>query len=139
MKKREILPKTCLLCDGEFIPQSERNYYCSALCYFKDHVYELKGCLIWNGKFDEKGYGVFYSPELKNATKAHRFAYTSHKGEIPKGVIVQHSCGNRECVKPEHLVLSTRGKNLETYHDKLKVEDELFHKRWDWLEKNRSA
>ena len=34
-------------------------------------------------------------------------------GDIPSGMHVDHSCFNRECVRPEHLRLATHKQNLE--------------------------
>lgn len=38
----------------------------------------------------------------------HRVAYRHAFGEIPEGMVVHHTCGNKECQNPWHLVLLTR-------------------------------
>lgn len=59
------------------------------------------------------GYGqVSWAENGKSAaTGAHRVAYETAKGAIPDNLTVHHTCHNRPCCNPAHLVLLTREEN----------------------------
>jgi len=67
-------------------------------------------CWEWTAGKSSNGYGQF-----KLNTKmlsAHRIAYTLTKGEIPKDLIVRHTCDNPVCCNPDHLILGTYADNM---------------------------
>jgi HNH endonuclease len=64
-------------------------------------------CWDWIGSTVD-GYGQFgfqVPDEGRRMIPAHRFAWESAFGAIPGGADVLHRCGNRACVRPDHLVL----------------------------------
>jgi hypothetical protein len=63
-------------------------------------------CWLWKGSTRKDGrYGIFHAKGRPE--EAHICSYLLHKGEIPKGMLVHHTCRNKLCVNPKHLELST--------------------------------
>jgi hypothetical protein len=62
-------------------------------------------CWLWAGSTDRKGYGRF--AVAGRNTLAHRWIYEQEKGEIHKGMVIDHLCRNRRCVNPNHMEVVT--------------------------------
>lgn len=43
--------------------------------------------------------------------KIHRWVYKLHNGEIPKGMVIRHTCDNPKCINIKHLLLGTYSDN----------------------------
>ena len=59
------------------------------------------GCWLWAGGINAGGYGQFHLEGGKRY--AHRVAYETLVGPIPKGLTIDHACHVRNCVNPVHL------------------------------------
>lgn len=43
----------------------------------------------------------------------HRESYRTYNGEIPKGMVIMHTCDNTKCCNPNHLKLGTHKDNVD--------------------------
>jgi endogenous inhibitor of DNA gyrase (YacG/DUF329 family) len=82
---------------------------------FWKYVVVSDDCWGWSGTLDEKGYGRVrtwvedrWIPRL-----AHRVSWELHRGPIPDGLSVLHSCDNPPCTRPEHLFLGNQLDNMQ--------------------------
>lgn len=67
-------------------------------------------CWNWKKAKDKSGYG---QTGLKGKSyKAHRVFYSVFKGDIEKGMVIDHICKNTSCVNPDHLRSVTSAENV---------------------------
>ena len=64
-------------------------------------------CWEWTAAMDSDGYGVFSPlssshPERK-MFKVHRLSHHFAAHSIPTGLVIDHLCRNRKCLRPSHI------------------------------------
>lgn len=64
------------------------------------------GCWLWRGSHNKDGY------PRHAGTRAHRTSYVLKNGRIPEGLEIDHLCGNRGCLNPDHLEAVTHRENV---------------------------
>lgn len=72
-----------------------------------------EGCWLWTGGRSPDGYGQFWmGGEGGRTLRAHRVAYEDLVGAVPEGLMLDHLCRVRHCVRPDHLEPVTNAENL---------------------------
>ena len=66
--------------------------------YFKQEG----NCWKWTGRIDNSGYAV---------VNVHRLMFELFNGKIPKGLVIDHLCRERDCFNPNHLEAVTQKEN----------------------------
>lgn len=70
-------------------------------------------CWLWTGYKQTSGYGVLCVNKV--STVAHRLAYELAYGSIPEGMLIDHTCHTKACVRPDHLRPVTDKQNRENF------------------------
>lgn len=87
---------------GEYTPEQVMR--------FASKVLVTEDCWYWTAGTFENGYGLFCA-EAGIPRGAHRVMWEMVNGPIPDGLLVRHTCDQRNCVNPDHLLLGTQRDN----------------------------
>ena len=68
------------------------------------------GCWEWEGAKTNNGHASFWFDG--HSVMAHRFAYELMVGPVPDGLVMDHACRNRACVRPDHVEPVTQSENV---------------------------
>lgn len=79
------------------------------LIRFMGKVEKTETCWLWRGAINPGGYGRIGEGSM--VLQAHRVAYKLLVGPIPEGLHIDHLCGVRHCVRPDHLEAVTQAEN----------------------------
>lgn len=76
----------------------------------------IKGeCWLWAKGINTAGYGQFHIKGLKpyRMVRAHIAVYEALVGPVPEGLELDHLCGIRSCINPDHLEPVTHQVNVQ--------------------------
>lgn len=84
---------------------------------FWEQVARTDDCWLWIGGAVNSGYGRTTIDGVK--WLVHRYAYVVEYGDIPAGLVIDHTCRNKLCIRPDHLravshVTNVRAQGLRT-------------------------
>jgi hypothetical protein len=75
----------------------------------EDKIFPENGCMLWTAFRNPDGYGMFRGEN--GLVLSTRWIYRRLRGLIPKGLQLDHLCGVKACINPDHLEPVTPGEN----------------------------
>jgi len=96
---------------GKTVPLAERFWA-------KVEVGESNDCWKWIAG-GRKGYGQIWDPRVGCMVGPHRISYELKFGAIPQGMLLHHTCENKLCVNPDHLVCMSQSEHSRLHETHL--------------------
>jgi DNA-directed RNA polymerase subunit RPC12/RpoP len=120
----EKVQYACKTCGTLFISlPSQTKGFCSRDCANKNLIQDVEqrfwskvdktdDCWFWTKGVGTDGYAKFWidGRTIHASNMAWRL---THETEIPKGLIIMHTCDDTLCVRPDHLKLGTHKENTQ--------------------------
>lgn len=103
--KRRVRAKRGSQHKGTHIPVTAET-----VALFWSRVDRSGSCWKWTAAKNNDGYGYFSARGY--SARAHRWSFELANGPIPQGLVLDHLCRNRSCVRPDHLELVTVQENV---------------------------
>lgn len=77
----------------------------------------MSGCVLWTGRVVTGSRGSAYGGVWLDGKTyhAHRVFFMLYNGPIPRGHVVHHTCENKLCVNPAHLVAITQSEHIHLH------------------------
>jgi hypothetical protein len=91
---------------SRFVRSETTNTVARRATYAEEDRGYVTLCWIWQGRVDSTGYGRL------GRRLAHRVFYEYCDEPVPDGMDLDHLCGVRSCVNPQHLEAVTRAVNV---------------------------
>ena len=76
----------------------------------------MEDCINYKGTLNQDGYGI--KTINGKQTRVNRLIYELFHGKIPKDMVVRHTCDNKQCINPEHLIIGTIADNIQDKVDR---------------------
>jgi hypothetical protein len=70
----------------------------------------MTNCILTQNKVQKTGYTFMWNNG--KTTGAHRISWEILNGPVPDGAVIDHLCGNRACVAPNHLRAISQQENI---------------------------
>lgn len=94
------------------------------MCKWLVHTKVEGDCLVWTKCINTDGYARA-GPNIK----VHREVFNDTNGYYPE--VVRHSCDNRRCINPEHLLGGNHYDNMRDRKDRGRVPHQVFQEEKD--------